>query len=156
MRFYHFPQSPCTARRGASNCPLSLRVQQSPDNHTVLYHTTLLFAPNLPRIKWNVTKFALIITRKTLIIAQFYSCVLHLQPLLVSFCWPGSSLWLHKGSRDQLQMTKSSDFLLQWNWQILRCLNFHPNSLTIGKVVKHECFSLTKCSSNFRYSFHIL
>ena len=131
-------------------------LQQSPDNHTMLNHTTLLFAPNLARIKRNVNKFALIIAQKTLINAQFYSSFLHLQLLLVSFCWPSSSLWLHKGSRDQLQMTKSSYFLLQRNWPILRCLNFHPNSLTIGKVMKHECFYLTKCSSNFCYSFHIL
>ena len=31
------------------------QVQQSPDNHTMLNRTTLLFAPNLPGIKWNVT-----------------------------------------------------------------------------------------------------
>ena len=40
-------------------------VQQSPDNHTMLNHTTLLFAPNLPGIKWNVNKFALIIAQKS-------------------------------------------------------------------------------------------
>ena len=41
------------------------KIQQSPDNHTMLNHTTLLFAPNLPRIKWNVNKFALIIAQKS-------------------------------------------------------------------------------------------
>ena len=40
-------------------------IQQSPDNHTMLNHTTLLFAPNLPGIKWNVNKFALIIAQKS-------------------------------------------------------------------------------------------
>ena len=40
-------------------------VQQSPDNHTMLNHTTLLFAPNLPGIKWNVNKFALIIAQES-------------------------------------------------------------------------------------------
>ena len=34
----------------------SNEVQQSPDNHTMLNHTTLLFAPHLPWIKRNVTK----------------------------------------------------------------------------------------------------
>ena len=42
-----------------------LQVQQSPDNHTMLNHTTLSLAPNLPRIKWNVNKFALIIAQKS-------------------------------------------------------------------------------------------
>ena len=44
---------------------LGRRVQQSPDNHTMLNHTTLLFAPNLPRIKRNVNKFALIMAQKS-------------------------------------------------------------------------------------------
>ena len=56
----------------------------------MLNHTTLLFAPNLCRIKWNVTKFALIITQKPLIIAQFYISFLHLQLLFVSFV----ALWV--------------------------------------------------------------
>ena len=43
----------------------SYKIQQSPDNQTMLNHTTLLFAPNLPRIKWNVNKFALIIAQKS-------------------------------------------------------------------------------------------
>ena len=54
-----------------------LQVQQSPDNHTMLNHTTLLFAPNLPRIKWNVNKFALIIAQKSpdnhTIMVKFYT-----------------------------------------------------------------------------------
>ena len=40
-------------------------VQQIPDNHTMLNHTTLLFAPNLPGINRNINKFALIITQKS-------------------------------------------------------------------------------------------
>ena len=40
-------------------------VQQSPYNHTMLNHTTLLFAPNLPGIKCNSNKFALIIAQKS-------------------------------------------------------------------------------------------
>ena len=44
---------------------IDIQVQQSPDNHTLLNHTTLLFAPNLPGIKWNVNKFALIIAQKS-------------------------------------------------------------------------------------------
>ena len=40
------------------------KIQQSPDNHTMLNHTALLFAPNLPGIKRNVNKFALIIAQK--------------------------------------------------------------------------------------------
>ena len=43
----------------------TLKIQQSPDNHTMLNHTTLLFAPNLPGIKWNINKFALIIAQKS-------------------------------------------------------------------------------------------
>ena len=39
-------------------------VQQIPDNHPMLNHTTLLFAPNFAMIKWNVNKFALIIAHK--------------------------------------------------------------------------------------------
>ena len=39
--------------------------QGSGVQHTMLNHTTLLFAPNLPRIKWNVNKFALIIAQKS-------------------------------------------------------------------------------------------
>ena len=41
------------------------RLQQIPDNHTMLNHTTLLFAPNLPGINRNINKFALIITQKS-------------------------------------------------------------------------------------------
>ena len=40
-------------------------IQQSPDNHTMLNHTTLLFTPNFPGIKWNSNKFSLIITQKS-------------------------------------------------------------------------------------------
>ena len=40
-------------------------VQQIPDTHTMLNHTTLLFAPNLPGINRNINKFALIITQKS-------------------------------------------------------------------------------------------
>ena len=65
-------------------------VQQSPDNHTMLNHTTLLFAPNLPGIKWNVTNFALIMAQKALIITQFLSSFLHLILLFISFCQPES------------------------------------------------------------------
>ena len=60
-------------------------IQQSPDNHTMLNHTTLLFAPNLPGIKWSVNKFALIIAQKALIITQFYSSSLHSIVLFISF-----------------------------------------------------------------------
>ena len=42
-----------------------IHVQQIPDNHTMLNHTTLLFAPNLPGINRNINKFALIITQKS-------------------------------------------------------------------------------------------
>ena len=41
------------------------QVQGSPDKHTMLNHTTLLFAPNFPGIKWNVNKFALIMAQKS-------------------------------------------------------------------------------------------
>ena len=44
---------------------ISKKVQQSPDNHTMLNHTTLLFAPNFSGIKWNVNKFALIMAQKS-------------------------------------------------------------------------------------------
>ena len=49
----------------------------------MLNHTTLLFAPNLPGIKWNVNKFALIIAQKSpdnhTIIFQFstFTAVIH-------------------------------------------------------------------------------
>ena len=66
------------------------RVQQIPDNHTMLNHTTLLFAPNLPGIKWNVTNFALIMAQKALIITQFLSSFLHLIFPFISFCQPES------------------------------------------------------------------
>ena len=36
-----------------------------PDSHTMLNHTTLLFATNLPRIKRNDNKFALIMAQKS-------------------------------------------------------------------------------------------
>ena len=65
-------------------------VQQSPDNHTMLNHTTLLFAPNFSGIKWNVNRFALIMAQKALIITQFYSSFLHLILLFISFCQPES------------------------------------------------------------------
>ena len=66
------------------------KVQQIPDNHTMLNHTTLLFAPNLPGIKWNITNFALIMAQKALIITQFLSSFLHLILLFISFCQPES------------------------------------------------------------------
>ena len=65
-------------------------LQQIPDNHTMLNHTTLLFAPNLPGIKWNITNFALIMAQKALIITQFLSSFLHLIFPFISFCQPES------------------------------------------------------------------
>ena len=55
----------------ATDRPCLTALQQIPDNHTMLNHTTLLFTPNLPGIKRNVNKFALIITQ--LVIPPLYA-----------------------------------------------------------------------------------
>ena len=68
-------------------------VQQSPDNHTMLNHTTLLFATNFPGIKWNVNKFALIIARTNpdnhTIMVKFSTFTAYIYHFLL----PVSSVW---------------------------------------------------------------
>ena len=140
-----------------------MHVQQSPDNHTMLNHTTLLFAPNLSRIKWNVTKFALIITQKPLIIAQFYISFLHLQLLFVSFV----ALWVVCGLLKTPEINISRRLcILTARWGVtigvatgnpskrycylrrwpLAILNFVPNSSAI--VIGHTSVLLTSTRQN--------
>ena len=110
-------------------------IQQSPDNHTMLNHTTLLFATNLPRIKWNVTNFALIMAQKALIITQFYSSFLHLIPLFISFCQPENIVSGFGGQEVTETIFKCLNQLILENTRFDYLL-----FVTIHKVVKQEYF----------------
>ena len=120
-------------------CELLIKVQQSPDNHTMLNHTTLLFAPNLPGIKWNVNKFALIIAQKSpdnhtyLFLFSTFTALIH--QLLANrkyFLW----FW---SFRDHLSQSITGK-LIKSNMSDYPPL--HPNFVTNGKVMKHEYFPL--------------
>ena len=117
----------------------------------MLNHTTLLFAPNLPGIKWNVNKFALIIAQKSpdnhtyLFLFSTFTALIHQHLADGKYC-----LWF-LSYRDHL--SQSSDYGLQRNWPNLTCLIIHPNFVTNGKVMKHEYFPLSVLI--YRFSFHI-
>ena len=117
----------------------------------MLNHTTLLFATNLPRIKWNFNKFALIIAQKSpdnhtyLFLFSTFTALIHQLLADKKYCLGFSS------NIDQL--SQSSDYGLQRNWPNLTCLIIHPNFVTNGKVVKHEYFPLSVLI--FRFSFNI-
>ena len=117
----------------------------------MLNHTTLLFAPNLPGIKWNVNKFALIIAQKSpdnhtyLFLFSTFTALIHQLLANRKYC-----LWFWS-YRDHL--SQSLDYGLQRNWPNLTCLIIHPNFVTNGKVMKHEYFPLYVLI--FRFSFHI-
>ena len=91
-------------------------VQQSPDNHTMLNHTTLLFAPNLPGIKRNVNNFALIIAQKCpdihTVLVQFSTFTAFIHQLLMYFLW----IWRHQIS--------FADVSIIWFWITREFTNF--------------------------------
>ena len=124
----------------------NLMVQQIPDNHTMLNHTTLLFAPNLPGIKWNITNFALIMAQKALIITHFYSNFLYLILLLISFCQPESIVSSFGGSRDHLGMSQLSIFGEHGNWPPNLC--DHGEAGVFPRVFPSYCL--------FSFAFHFL
>ena len=90
------------------------KIHQSPDNHTMLNHTTLLFAPNLPRIKWNVNKFALIIAQKSpdnhTILFQLSTFIAFINKFLSAWKAP-ESIWMWMNLVSPLLQ-----FILQLYW----------------------------------------
>ena len=109
----------------------------------MLNHTTLLFAPNLPGIKWNINKFALIITQKSpdnhTISAQFFTFTAFIHQLLIArkYC-----LWFWRLQRQ----FASVSIILFWiteeltNSKVLEC---PPCDNCIGTVVMYSCCVLS-------------
>ena len=116
----------------------------------MLNHTTLLFAPNLPGIKWNVNKFALIIAQKSpdnhtyLFLISTFTALIHQLLANRKYCLRFWSYGDHLSQSITEKLTKSnmSDYP-----------PLHPNFVTNGKVMKHEYFPLSVLI--IRFSFNI-
>ena len=116
----------------------------------MLNHTTLLFAPNLPRIKWNVNKFALIIAQKSpdnhTILFQLSTFIAFINKFLSAWKVPESIwMWMNLVSpllQFILQLYWSSEFWgrrhrwhlwhigIRMNWEMLAVKFLHQVAST--------------------------